>query len=120
MYNNSNLDLVNINAYAKPGWIPSFCSQDIERKRNWKYPRAITVLYSCDKLTLNNPNLDLVNIYSSAKFGCIPSITSQEILTITKGHTSAVNMRKLTRNNYNLDLVTVNAYAKFDQISSIC
>ena len=32
--NNANLDLVNINAYAKFGQIPSICSQDIERKRN--------------------------------------------------------------------------------------
>ena len=32
--NNTNLDLVNINAYAKFGQIPSMYSQDIERKRN--------------------------------------------------------------------------------------
>ena len=32
--NNTNLDLVNINAYAKFGQIPSMHSQDIERKRN--------------------------------------------------------------------------------------
>ena len=31
---NPNLDLVNINAYAKCGQIPSICSQDIERKQN--------------------------------------------------------------------------------------
>ena len=32
--NNSNLDLVNINAYAKFGQSPSICFQDFERKRN--------------------------------------------------------------------------------------
>ena len=30
--NNPNIDLVNINAYAKFGQIPSICSQDIEQK----------------------------------------------------------------------------------------
>ena len=34
MLNNPNLDLVNINAYANFGQIPSICSQDIERERN--------------------------------------------------------------------------------------
>ena len=34
MHNNPNLDLVNINAYAKCAPIPSIYSQDIERKRN--------------------------------------------------------------------------------------
>ena len=36
MYNNPNLDLVDINAYAKFGQNPSICSQDtcIERKQN--------------------------------------------------------------------------------------
>ena len=32
--NNPNLNLVNINAYAKFGQIPSIRSQDIERKRS--------------------------------------------------------------------------------------
>ena len=35
VYNNPNPDLVNINAYAKFGHIPSIHSQDIERKRNY-------------------------------------------------------------------------------------
>ena len=34
MCNNSNLDLVDINAYAKLGRIASNCSQDIEQKQN--------------------------------------------------------------------------------------
>ena len=33
-FNNPNLDLVNINAYAKFGQTPSILSQDIEWKRN--------------------------------------------------------------------------------------
>ena len=32
MRNNPNVDLVNVNAYAKSGLIPSICSQDIEWK----------------------------------------------------------------------------------------
>ena len=32
--NNTNLDLVNINAYIKFGEILSICSKDIEQKRN--------------------------------------------------------------------------------------
>ena len=85
MRNNPNLDLVNINAYAKFGQIPSICSRS----------RDITLLY---KLMRNNPNLDL------AKFGQIPSICSQDmsgnkILTAIKGHNSAINLQKLTQNN---------------------
>ena len=34
MCNNPILDLININASAKFGLIPSICSQDIEQKRN--------------------------------------------------------------------------------------
>ena len=34
IYNNPNLDLVNINAYKKFGKILSFCSLDMEQKRN--------------------------------------------------------------------------------------
>ena len=34
MRNTPNLDLVNINAYAKFGQIPSIRSQDIERKQS--------------------------------------------------------------------------------------
>ena len=33
--NNPNLDVVDINAYAKIGQIPSIRSQDIERKQNY-------------------------------------------------------------------------------------
>ena len=33
-YNIPNLDLVNINTYAKFGQIPSICSHDMELKRN--------------------------------------------------------------------------------------
>ena len=36
MCKNSNLDIVNINAYTKFVEILSFRSQDIERKRNFK------------------------------------------------------------------------------------
>ena len=36
MCNSPNVDLVNMNAYIKFGKILSFCSQDIERKRNFE------------------------------------------------------------------------------------
>ena len=41
-------------------------------------------------------------------------LSGNEILTITKGYNSVVNLRKLMRNNPNPDLVMVNAYAKSD------
>ena len=46
-------------------------------------------------------------------------LSGNEILTITKGHNSVVNLWNLTHNNPNLDLVKVNAYANFDHIPSI-
>ena len=45
-------------------------------------------------------------------------VSGDEILTITKGHSSVVNVQKLMRNNLNLDMVKANAYAKFDQMPS--
>ena len=77
--NNPNLDLVNINAYAKFGQIPSIRSQDIERKRNLtkimnhqiKGHNSVTIWW---KLMHNNSNLDIVNINAYAKFGPIPPI----------------------------------------------
>ena len=38
MCKNSNLDLININAYTKFGEIIYICSQDIERKWNYDGP----------------------------------------------------------------------------------
>ena len=35
IWNNPNIDLVNINAYIQFGEILSICSQDIERKQNY-------------------------------------------------------------------------------------
>ena len=79
--NNPNLDLVNINAYAKFGRTPSIRSQDIEWKwnsdNNHGSSRAITLVTIWWKVTRNNPNLDLINI--NVKFGQIPSICSQDI-----------------------------------------
>ena len=40
MCNNSNVDLVNINAYIKFGEILSICFQDIERKQNFGINRG--------------------------------------------------------------------------------
>ena len=78
MHNNPNLDLVNINADAKFGQIPSICSQDIgnEILTSIKGHNSVINFW---KLTLNNPILDLVNINAYAKFGQISSICSQDI-----------------------------------------
>ena len=111
--NNSNLDLVNINAYVKYGRIPLICSQDIERKRNSDINSVITLW----KLTCNNPNLDVVKINAYAKFGQKPSshlkiLSGNTILTSSKGHNAVSIWWKLTRNNPNLELVNINTYVK--------
>ena len=50
MCNNPNVDLVNMNAYIKFGEILSFCSQDIEQKRNFGIAsRAITLVLISEK-----------------------------------------------------------------------
>ena len=63
MCNNPNLDILNVNAQAKLGQIPSICSQDIEQNQNIltsiKGHNSVINLW---KLTHYNPNLDLVNI----------------------------------------------------------
>ena len=84
MCNNPNLNVFNINAYAKFGQIPSTISQDIERKWNSDVNQG-------RKLTHKNPNLGLVKINAYAKFGQIPSICYQD-------------------NNPKLDVININAY----------
>ena len=49
MCNNPNLDLVNINAYTKFCKILSFCSQDIEQKRNSDINQGPELYYKCAK-----------------------------------------------------------------------
>ena len=59
---NPNLALVNVNFYAKFGFIPSIHSQDIERKQILtliKGPK-IVVNIKKKKMTRNKPNLDLI------------------------------------------------------------
>ena len=57
MRNNPDLDLVNINAYAKFGLIPSIHSQDIEQKPSWNHGQVQNSTPSPQKMH-NNPNLD--------------------------------------------------------------
>ena len=60
---NPNLNLVNINARAKLGHIPSVRSQDIERKRNYDINHnTCNSVINSRKLTRNNHNLDLFKI----------------------------------------------------------
>ena len=48
-YNNPKLDPVNMNAYIKFGQIPSICSQNIRRKRNFGVNQRPFVWYKCAK-----------------------------------------------------------------------
>ena len=50
MCNNPNIELVNINAYAKFGQIPSICSQDIERKWITDITQGLYLCYKLVKL----------------------------------------------------------------------
>ena len=75
--NNFNIDLVNINVYAKLGRLPSICPQDIGNKTDNN--KGHNCIANLQKFTCNNPNLDLVNANEYAKFGLIPSIHSQDI-----------------------------------------
>ena len=59
-----NLDLVNSNAYAKFGLIPSIHSQNIE----WAIMKGHNSVVNLQKLTHNNPNLDLVKVNAYAQF----------------------------------------------------
>ena len=74
--NNSNIDLVIINAYTKIGEILLFCSKDIERKQIFERNSCINqgpYLQMDGKITCNNPKLDLTNINAYTKFGDILS-----------------------------------------------
>ena len=66
--NNPNLHLVNVNAYAKFGLIPSVRSQELEKKRNSTIIKDYTSVVSLRKLTYHNPNLDLVKANAYSKF----------------------------------------------------
>ena len=50
MFNHPNLDVVNINAYAKFGQIPSICSHDLERKRNLDINQGPQLFYKFAKI----------------------------------------------------------------------
>ena len=79
--NNSNLDLVNMNAYIKLNKFLSICSQDIEWKQNFGYIKGHNSGTNLNLRTMKcaNPKLDLVNMNVYIKFGEIISIGSQDI-----------------------------------------
>ena len=68
--NDPNLDLVNINAYAKFGQIPSICSQDIEQKqsRNDGQPEN----------SIPPPILSMLSVYLSYDL-CLHEISERRI-----------------------------------------
>ena len=86
MCNNPNIDLVNINAKAKFGQIPSIYSQYIERKLNSASIKGHNSVFNFCKLTCtcNNPKLDVGNSNAHAKFGQIPLI--RIVLKILSGN----------------------------------
>ena len=91
MCKNFNLDLVNINAYAKFGQFDRFHSQNIEWKHNSFFR------------------------YWALKFHqfILKRLSRNKILTQVKGHKSVINLDNLTHNNPNIDLVNIKVYAKF-------
>ena len=117
--NNSNLDLVNVNAHTKFGQIL------LSENENLK---SITLLQICVKMTGNNPKARFCQyqltfkIYKFYQF--VPKILSgkeilTEILTSVKGHT--INVRRIMCNDPILDLVSINAYRqKHNQIGIVC
>ena len=58
---NPNLDLVNVNVYANFDQIPSICSEDIQRKRNFDNNEG-TWHVNLRKLTRNNSSVGLVSV----------------------------------------------------------
>ena len=48
--NNPNLDLVNINAYAKFGQLPYICVQDIERNQTFDITQGPLLCYKFAKI----------------------------------------------------------------------
>ena len=68
--NNPNLDLVNINAYAKFGQIIQFVLKILSENEILTSFKGHNSVINLQKLTCNNPNLAL---------GQIPSIHSQDI-----------------------------------------
>ena len=70
MFNNPDVDLVNMDAYMKFGEILSICSQDIEGKRNFGVKiKGHNTGTNMRKMTANNSNIDLVSINSYVLFG---------------------------------------------------
>ena len=79
MCNNPNIDLDEVNAYAKFDEILSIHSEDIERKFFFTITKGHNSVANLQKWTRNNPNSDLVHINAYEKFVLIPSIHSQDI-----------------------------------------
>ena len=65
MFDNPNIDLVNMNAYIKFGESLPICSQDMEQKQKFWQIKGHNTGTNVRKMMCNNPKVDLVNI----KFG---------------------------------------------------
>ena len=78
--NNSNLDLVNMNAYIKFGEFLSICSQDIERKRNFCDIKGHNSAINLRKMTCNNLKQGLVDINASIKLDENMSVSPHDIV----------------------------------------
>ena len=80
MRNNPNADLVNINAYAKFGQIPSICLKILSGNEILTSIKGHNSVINLQKWTHTNHYLGLVIINAYAIFGhLIPSICSQDI-----------------------------------------
>ena len=73
MCNFPNLDLVNMNAYAKFGKSHQVVLKILSGNKILTSIKGHNSVINLQKVTLNNPNLDLVNMKGYAKFCPIPS-----------------------------------------------
>ena len=110
MISHPNLDLVNINTYAKLYQTLSIHSDKIlSRKEILTITKGHNCVIYLQKLMRNNPNLDLVKINVYAKFGLSINPSSrywaERKFWLSKGHNCVVYLRKLMHNYPNIDLI---------------
>ena len=95
---NSNLDLVNMNAHIKFGEFLSICSHDNKQKRNFGSIKDLNSGTNLRKMTCNNSKLDLVNMKAHIKFcenrSVLKILSGKEISAQIKGRNSGTNVQK--------------------------
>ena len=77
--NYHKLDLVNIDAHTKFGWIMSIRFKILSGNKILTSIKGHNSVKILQKMRGNNPKLDLVNVDVHTKFGRILSIYSQDI-----------------------------------------